>query len=221
MNKIDWTYWQQLNGVKVWEACLLSLGANPSFIPTEFKPLFHTDREQSATVFQSFFPNLKGKWDYQKRLQIVSGHLELPEWFTLLSKIGTNKNLWEIHLPEFSAWAKAKNVEIPIELAEILASPAPQIPTTLQPEVVPAVVIPAVPEPPPEKKFGARERDNLLRVVVGMGIKGYGYDVNASKNLATKEIADDLSELGVQLSEDSIRKYLKEGAKLISTPKPA
>lgn len=221
MNKIDWTYWQQLNGVKVWEACLLSLGANPSSIPTEFKPLFHTDREQAAVVVQSLFPNLKGKRDYQKRLQIISGHLVLPEWFTLLSKIGTNKNLWEIYLPEFSAWAKAKNVEIPIELAEISASQAPQMPTTLQPEVIPAVVIPAVPEPPPEKKFGACERDNLLRVVAGMGIKGYRYDAKASKNPATKEIADDLAELGVQLSEDSIRKYLQEGAKLISTPKPA
>lgn len=221
MNKIDWPYWQQLNGVKVWEACLLSLGANPSSIPSEFKPLFHTDREQSAVVFQSLFPNLKGKWDYQKRLQIVSGHLDLPEWFTLMSKPGTNKNLWEIHLPEFSAWAKAKNVEIPIELAEISASPAPQMPTTLQPEVMPAVVMQAVPMPHPEKQFGTRERDNLLRVVAVLGIKGYRYDANASKNEAIKEIVDDLAELGVQLSEDSIRKYLKEGAKLISTPKPA
>ena len=221
MNKVDWTYWQQLRGVKVWEACLLSLGADPSTIPTELKPWFHTDGEQLAAAFQSLFPNLKGKRNYQKRLKIVSGYLDLPEWFTLLSKIGTNKNLWEIHLPEFSAWAKAKNVEIPIELAEISASPALQMPTTLQPEVMPAVVIPAVPEPHPEKQFGTRERENLLRVVAGMGIKGYSYDVNASKNGAIKDIVNDLAELGVQLSEDSIRKYLKDGAKLISIPKPA
>ena len=55
------------------------------------------------------------------------------------------------------------------------------------------------------------ERDSLLKLVIGMAIKGYSYDPTAKKNSAVAEIAADLTLLGLQLGDDTIRKYLKQG----------
>ena len=55
------------------------------------------------------------------------------------------------------------------------------------------------------------ERDSLLKLVIGMAIQGYNYDPTAKKNSAVAEIAADLSLLGLQLGDDTIRKYLKQG----------
>lgn len=56
--------------------------------------------------------------------------------------------------------------------------------------------------------LGARERDSLLKLVIGMAVKKYRYDAAASRNAATRNIANDLDLVGVPLDEDTIRKYL-------------
>lgn len=43
-----------------------------------------------------------------------------------------------------------------------------------------------------------------------MAIKGYKYEPFASKSTVTKEIADDLAALDISVSDDTIRKYLKQ-----------
>jgi hypothetical protein len=43
-----------------------------------------------------------------------------------------------------------------------------------------------------------------------MAIRGYKYNPKADRNLATKEIADDLELLGISLDVDTVRKWLKE-----------
>ena len=60
-----------------------------------------------------------------------------------------------------------------------------------------------------------RERQSLLKLALGMAIKKYRYDPIATKNSATKHIADDLRELSLSLEEDTIRKYLNEGKELL------
>ncbi len=60
-----------------------------------------------------------------------------------------------------------------------------------------------------------RERDSLLKMVIGMAIKGYTYDPVALKNPAVKEIADDLALLDIGLNEDTVRKYLQEARQLL------
>ena len=54
-----------------------------------------------------------------------------------------------------------------------------------------------------------REKESLLKLVLGMAIRGYGYQPRSLKNLAVKEIADDLRLLGLGLDEDTVRKYLQ------------
>ena len=63
-----------------------------------------------------------------------------------------------------------------------------------------------------EKKqdLSTRERSTVKRLIIGMAIRGYKYDPKADRNLATKEIADDLELLGISLDVDTVRKWLKE-----------
>jgi hypothetical protein len=68
---------------------------------------------------------------------------------------------------------------------------------------------------PPEKGMSTRERESLLKLVIGMAIRGYRYDPAAGRNVATTEIADDLAALGIPLDQDTVRKWLREGVELL------
>lgn len=71
-----------------------------------------------------------------------------------------------------------------------------------------------------EKPLGTRERDTLLKLVIGMAQGGYGYDPNQAKSTAIKEIVDDLESRGIGVSDDTVRKFLKEAAATVLPAKP-
>jgi hypothetical protein len=66
-----------------------------------------------------------------------------------------------------------------------------------------------------EKSLSTRTRETALKLIIGMAIKGYGYNPKANKNTAVKEIADDLALLGLQLDVDTVRKWLNEASELL------
>lgn len=70
------------------------------------------------------------------------------------------------------------------------------------------------------KPMPTRERDTLLKLVIGMAIKGYRHDPAALRSTASKEIADDLAELGITITDDTVRKYLKQAADTALPAKP-
>lgn len=65
------------------------------------------------------------------------------------------------------------------------------------------------------RELSTRERDTLLKLVVGMAIEGYRYDPNAARNDAPGEIAGDLAKQGIELTDDTVRKWLKEAASTV------
>lgn len=68
--------------------------------------------------------------------------------------------------------------------------------------------------------LSTRERNSVVKLIAGMAIKGYGYNPTNKKNAATQEIADHLVELGLDLSVDTVRDYIKEGVQLIDQNRP-
>jgi len=60
-----------------------------------------------------------------------------------------------------------------------------------------------------------RERESMLKLIIGMAIEGYRYDPKAKRNESVRDIANDLEKCGVSLSDDTVRKYLAEGADLV------
>lgn len=71
-----------------------------------------------------------------------------------------------------------------------------------------------------EKTLGTSERNQLLKMVLGMAIDSYGFDPVAKKNEATKQIADDLAKLGIGIDTDTVRKYLKAAASTVTYELP-
>jgi hypothetical protein len=68
---------------------------------------------------------------------------------------------------------------------------------------------------PPQKQLGTRERESLLKLVIGMAVGGYGYESTARRSEQTTAIADDLLRAGVPLDADTVRKWLREAAELL------
>lgn len=68
---------------------------------------------------------------------------------------------------------------------------------------------------PAEKPLRTRERDSLLKLVIGMAVKGYVYDPKAARSDSVAEIVKDLALVGVPLDDDTVRKWLREAAELL------
>lgn len=60
-----------------------------------------------------------------------------------------------------------------------------------------------------------RERESLLKLIIGMAIRGYSYNPKAGRSPVVKEIASDLAMIGIPLDEDTVRKYLVEARELL------
>jgi hypothetical protein len=60
-----------------------------------------------------------------------------------------------------------------------------------------------------------KERHSLLKLAIGMAIRGYKFNPHAQRNEATAEIAKDLQELGIPLDADTVRGYLQEATTLL------
>ena len=65
-----------------------------------------------------------------------------------------------------------------------------------------------------------KERESLLKLVIGMAVKGYGFDPKAKKSPITNDIENDLALLGISLTHDTIRKYLTEATKHLPLETP-
>lgn len=67
-------------------------------------------------------------------------------------------------------------------------------------------------QPIADKPLTTTERNTLLKLVIGMAIKGYCHDPCAAKSSAAQEIANDLAALGIRIDDGTVRKYLKQAA---------
>jgi polyhydroxyalkanoate synthesis regulator phasin len=68
---------------------------------------------------------------------------------------------------------------------------------------------------PAGRPLGQREADSLRTLIIGMATGGYGYDPTAIRSDAVKDIVDDILKLGLNLSDDTVRKHLKQSAELL------
>ncbi|MGY3558690.1 ElaB/YqjD/DUF883 family membrane-anchored ribosome-binding protein [Bradyrhizobium sp. USDA 4463] len=67
---------------------------------------------------------------------------------------------------------------------------------------------PAVGEP--AKLPSSIERQNMLKAIYAMALKGYGYNPEDKRSKVISEIVSDISLAGFSVSDDTIRRYLKE-----------
>jgi len=111
-----------------------------------------------------------------------------------------------VTLKEFAAWCIKMNWTIPQELAEIAAATAD----------------PVVNASTQEKKeqgnveLGTRERDTVLRIIAGFLAQGFTASDISKPYAVAKEIQKALQASGIELSDDTIAKWIKEASPLLS-----
>jgi hypothetical protein len=74
--------------------------------------------------------------------------------------------------------------------------------------------------PKPDFGLHGKERESVLRLIIGMAVAGYGYDPRATRSKEVSEIASDLTRAGVPLTDDTVRKWLKAAAELLPPAEP-
>jgi hypothetical protein len=79
-----------------------------------------------------------------------------------------------------------------------------------------AAVNGAPPTPEPAKPQSPIERQNMLKAIFGMAVRGYSYNPADNRSKTIAEIVSDLQIEGIPLSDDTIRRYLKEARDLLS-----
>ncbi len=66
-----------------------------------------------------------------------------------------------------------------------------------------------------EKALGTRERETVLKIIIAMAVKGYSYDPKTQRSDKIKDIENDTDACGVRVTDDTIRRYLREAAALL------
>lgn len=70
-------------------------------------------------------------------------------------------------------------------------------------------------KPERSDNMGSRQRGTILKLVIGMAIRGYGYDAAALRSDVPNEISSDLAALDIHVTDETVRKYLKEAAEFV------
>ncbi|CAM5538231.1 hypothetical protein ECAE60S_04159 [Eoetvoesiella caeni] len=67
----------------------------------------------------------------------------------------------------------------------------------------------------PAKELDVRERESLLKLLIGMAAGRYRHELGAKKSVAVTPILQDVERLGLAVSSETVRKYLKEAERLL------
>lgn len=58
-----------------------------------------------------------------------------------------------------------------------------------------------------DKPLHTKERESLQKIVIGLAIKGYGYDPAARRNPTIKDMVVGMASIGLVISDDTLRKF--------------
>lgn len=181
-------YWAKLSFWTIEQPAALLIGADPDVI-LDGPALASTSPTEVRVA-------------YLKMFRLLDSHIRM-------SDIGTNQPPTEI-----IEWALHAKVDPPPALVDAvraqgrtLIEQRTQMRTLQdQPAEVPTV----------ERPLGERERATLLRMIIGMAIGGYGHDPYAKRSDVPKTIADDLADLGLECSDQTVREKLKDARELLA-----
>jgi len=152
--------------------------------------------------------------------EVESRGVQVADWKSLYEDAATALKVAKATLEariadwkQLSERAQAALVAEQDRAIEIIDGKSRQI-ASLQERVA---LLEGVPEKPrvEEKSLATRERESLLKLIIGMARGGYAYDPKLSRSNVPQEIADDLAKHDVVLDVDTVRKWLREAAQLM------
>lgn len=203
----DFSYWSRSPKWSTTEAVSLSLGADPETAEDYLRrggdnfsrsrqpktPFILAHERLVHLVEQNFMSALRShRVDAQAFVEwLEKMHLPLPTELRLaMDRFGEDRIDWRSVAEEAQAALASKDARI-------------------------AALETALADNAVSGSANTREKESLLKLVIGMAVRGYGYDPKAARSDKPKEISGDLVLLDIPLSDDTVRKYLKEGADLL------
>lgn len=209
----DWDYLLQRTSLPLVSLCALSVGLHPYFADQSWvfniaMPHFNGADSDECCPLDDAEEGAKRAallHNFIQRVNIAKDDLAPRGGLTSIEGDGDAAIL---RLADFAAWAIGKNWTLPSEFPQPDAASYPLAPEGLKIGGS------------EDKPLSTVERNTLLKLVIGMAIKGYGYDPQAKRSDIPKSIETDLVQLGIAITDDTVRKWLNEAANTVLPQKP-
>ena len=130
------------------------------------------------------------------------------------------------------AWAKARRISVPERLEAISEEYGHRTPDwkaaydqqvdqikALEAQIAELADAASTPTPKPASAI-TRERNTLLKLVLGLAMDCYGYRPLSPRSSTASDISGALLGQGISISEDTVRKYLADAAEFAPDPTP-
>jgi len=115
---------------------------------------------------------------------------------------------------EFISWAEQTGVALPQDLVDAVRASAGRIEDrrslAAERDELRKEVKRLKEEAARNKPLLTRERETYQKIILGMAIKGYAYNPTGGRSDKPREIADDLTDLQIQVCDDTVRQKLKD-----------
>lgn len=186
----DFAHWSKMVRWTLDEATALSLGKAPKMVSWEsIKPYLQ----------QSLFAD-----EYSKRRE-------------LLLRASEHEALENPVLPaELIGWAQRIDITLPQELIDAVRATGSRIEDwqklTAERDALREQMKQLEENAAKERPLSTRERETLLKIILGMAMEQYSYNPDRSRNEAPTQIADDLDSHGIQVTNDTVRTWLRTAA---------
>ncbi len=216
----DFDHWSKMEYWSLDEAVALSMGKAPEVVSwdkikafKEVSPFVRqyarlrdlTERAKVAQkLFDAVLPTIFIRWADNNEIAVPAELRErvtkrkgtLGDWKKnyeqLNAMYGERMQEWVDLSRKQSDLIAAKQARI-AELEKKLAEKQPRVATADAPKIQSPV-----------------ERQNMLKLIYAMAVKGYAYDPTQKRSSIISEIASDMALAGFSISDDTIRRYLKE-----------
>lgn len=186
--KADFGYWSGMPHYSRNEALCLSLGVEPKYI---------TDKDIQAYRDASQNRMMSPQIGYLlRRADLIDR--------TFSGAIYRDN----IKPEEILGWVEAKNIEVHEEFPSMLRVAAtPNVHDRLNRGKQGKLKV--------EGPLDHREKIKMAKIITAIAITEYGYKPNAKKSPIPKEIEDITAKLGIVVTDDTVRRYLKLGAEYL------
>ena len=186
-HKANFEYWAKMDSLSLVEATCLTIGFAPeSFNETLFSE--QAEEESNANEVLEFFKN-RGV-QINRKFLLTDNFSDLD----LFDSFGSRK----VRFEDLQEWVVQIHLDVPTEFTTSFQKISDRDC---------GIGLATAPE-----KFDHREKASLSQLLTAFAISELGYDPNASRSPIPKEIQDMAAKLGLEISDDTIRKYLKLGA---------
>lgn len=183
----DFEYWGQMEEFDLHEALLLSVGIEPKYFTSEKLKASKEAMEKRELLEPIEFLVMRHEQFYRKFPSGPNGKRRVGPAFLYDWFTEVSMAVHPRFLQVLQSRALGQSIAVG-EPSHVDASPA---------------------------KTDKREVDKIAQLFAAMAIDQLGYDPKAKRSPVPKEITDLAASMGLEVSDDTVRKYLKAGAKFI------